>query len=153
MHATSLALRCAEETAQVQIGQITHLPTPSSTTSFPASYFDLCKEIVDVGSTIRWCQERKLLAACPACSRDMNLVSRNTSPEKRCWRCPRKACRKEVSLRAGTLFSQSHLSIEKILRILYLWSTKTPLGRMMKEVQVTSKFSIVIVTSRIDFFC
>ncbi len=56
------------------------------------------------------------------------------------WRCPRKGCQKIVSIRDGSFFSNSNLPIIKILRILHLWSTKTSLGDMMKEVDVSEHY-------------
>ena len=68
------------------------------------------------------------------------------------WRCPRKGCQKELSLRGGNFFERylfdcticlwcssflgSHLSLSIILRIIHLWSTKTPVGKTMTEVEV-----------------
>ena len=70
------------------------------------------------------------------------------------WRCPRKGCRPEVALRSGTYFegsfhmkmqflypgllsiAGSKLGIEKIMRMVYLWSVKTPLGKMKEEMEV-----------------
>ena len=49
----------------------------------------------------------------------------------------KEGCQKIVSIRTNTSFSNSNLSISKILRILHLWSTKTPLGDMLKEVDVS----------------
>ena len=85
----------------------------------------------------------------------MHLVERRKAgKEGAMWRCPRRGCRKEVSLRKGTFFEGisfddlcvmyyifilavgSNLEIKKILRILHLWSTKTPLNKMMAEVEV-----------------
>ena len=108
-------------------------------TNTVVTYYDLCKQLPDAAATVTWCQSQGLLASsvdCPACGRGMHLVARKSSPEKMGWRCPRKGCRKEVALREGSFFSKSHLEIQKILRIVHLWSTRTPLGRMMKEVQV-----------------
>ena len=34
----------------------------------------------------------------------MNLTERGSGPEGLGWRCPRKGCRKEASLRVGTFF-------------------------------------------------
>ena len=62
--------------------------------------------------------------------------------ERVLWRCPRKGCRREVSLRKDTFFEGSHLEIEKILRILHLWSTKTPLNKMRVEVEVSTKTAV-----------
>ena len=73
----------------------------------PLSYWDLCHELVDHDTTIRWCQTLKLLPSSKSCScgRVMNLViRRNRSPEERGWRCPRKGCLKEVALRKGMFF-------------------------------------------------
>ena len=41
---------------------------------------------------------------CPRCGRDMNLADRGSGPEGLAWCCPRKDCRKEVSIRVGTFF-------------------------------------------------
>ena len=104
------------------------LAAPAATQSATRiTYCNLCKEPTDLDSVITWCQRRKLLAEekdCPACGREMRLVNKKGNPEKRMWRCPRKGCRKEVSVRTGTFFAQSHLEIEKILPILHLWSTR-----------------------------
>ena len=72
----------------------------------PMTYFELCGELVDHATTIRWCQKLKLLPSSKMCScgRGMHLVKRKDSPEQLGWRCPRKGCRKEVTLRKGTFF-------------------------------------------------
>ena len=74
----------------------------------PLSYRDLCAQTVDVASTIRWCQSLKLLRSNLMCScgRGMNLVE--AGKEGVLWRCPRKGCRREVSLRKDTFFVQTH---------------------------------------------
>ena len=67
----------------------------------------------DGASTVYWCQRHKLLSdskICPKCGRDMHLVKRkDVTPEGMCWRCPRKGCRKEVSLRSGTYFEGTNM--------------------------------------------
>ena len=124
------------------------------------SYGDLCVAVSDGLSAIHWAQRHHLLPDsknCPHCGRGMNLADRGTGPEGLGWRCPRKGCRKEVSLRVGTFFeginrrvlgicrviavvtlSGSHLEIATILRIIHLWSTKTPVGKMAFELSVSS---------------
>ena len=49
----------------------------------PLTYFELCRELVDHDSTIRWCQMMKLLPSSKTCScgRAMNLVKRKSSPD------------------------------------------------------------------------
>eukprot|EP00731_Ephydatia_muelleri_P039177 Em1181g1a len=72
----------------------------------------------------------------------MNLVKRKSIPEERGWRCPRKGCLKEVALRKGTFFEGSHLEILQILRLLHLWSTKTPVGKAQDELKVGSATAV-----------
>ena len=88
----------------------------------PVSYCDLCRALSNTPTTVTWCQRQKLLATdmdCHACGRDMRLVKRK-SPEGQGWRCPRKACRKEVTLRKNTFFAGSHLQLELILWLIHL---------------------------------
>ncbi|KAL5475438.1 hypothetical protein EMCRGX_G025255 [Ephydatia muelleri] len=58
----------------------------------------------------------------------MHLVQRKGCPECMAWRCPRKGCRKVSPLRKGSFFEGSHLPIEVILRLIHMWSVKTPIS-------------------------
>ena len=118
------------------------------------TYFNLCKNLMETDAAITWCQRLKLLPSSKWCScgRGMHLVNRKGCSDGVTWRCPRKGCRKELSLRGGTFFEGylfycticllcssflgSHLSLSIILRIIHLWSTKTPVGKTMTEVEV-----------------
>ena len=72
------------------------------------SYGDLCVAVSNGRSAIHWCQRHHLIPnvskQCPRCGWDMNLADRGSGPEGLAWRCPRKGCRKEVSIRVGTFF-------------------------------------------------
>ncbi|KAL5515970.1 hypothetical protein EMCRGX_G001225 [Ephydatia muelleri] len=120
----------------------------------PMTYFELCGELVDHATTIRWCQKLKLLPSSKMCScgRGMHLVKRKDSPEQLGWRCPRKGCRKEVTLRKGTFFEGTHLEIQVILRLQHLWSTKTPVGKAQDEVKVGSATAVDWYNFCIQFF-
>ena len=62
-----------------------------------------------------------------SCNSEMKMnVGRST------FRCTSRTCRREVSIRKGTLFYGSRLSTSQILRIAYLWIHKVPKGSMMK---------------------
>eukprot|EP00731_Ephydatia_muelleri_P030038 Em0021g561a len=110
------------------------------------TYRDLCRALSDVESTVHWCQRHKLLAerkSCPKCGREMHLVKRKAvNKEEMGWRCPRKGCRLEVALRSGTFFEGSKLGIEKIMRMVYLWSVKTPLVKMKEEIEVAAQTAV-----------
>ena len=109
------------------------------------SYWDLAKALTDIPAAICWCRDRKLLAtemACEACGRECREVKRPRYPDGVCWRCPRKGCQKEYSLRHNSYFSNSKLSLENTLRILHNSSTKTPLGDMMQEMKIASQAAV-----------
>ena len=106
------------------------------------SYWDLAQALTDIPTTIRWCRDRQLLAAemvCESCGKECREVKRPRYPEGVCWRCPRKGCQKLFSLRHNSCFSNSKLSVEMILRLLHNWSTRTPLGDVIKEVKIGSE--------------
>ena len=72
------------------------------------SFSDLCVAVADPEESVYWCQRHKLLPESIGmkCTRDMHLVTRDDShgAEGMVWRCPRKGCQKEVSLRSCTFF-------------------------------------------------
>ncbi|KAL5488552.1 hypothetical protein EMCRGX_G017506 [Ephydatia muelleri] len=72
----------------------------------------------------------------------MLLVKREGSCYGVTCRCPRKGCRKELALRGGTFFEGSHLSLLSILRIIHLWSTKTPVAKTISEFEVTDQSAV-----------
>ena len=105
------------------------------------TYRELSLALFDGEAAVHWCQRHKLLSdsnMCPKCGTDMRLVKRKgTNPENMGCRCPRKGCRKEVALRSRTFFEGSHLLISQILSMIYFWSTKTPVGKVMAEVDIS----------------
>ena len=107
----------------------------------PLSYRDLCAQTVDVASTIRWCQSLKLLRSNLMCScgRGMNLVEREKAgKEGVLWRCPRKRCRREVSLRKDTFFEGSHLEIEDPSPVVH----QDPFKQDEVEVEISRKTAV-----------
>ena len=107
----------------------------------PLSYRDLCAQTVDVASTIRWCQSLKLLRSNLMCScgRGMNLVEREMAgKEGVLWRCPRKRCRREVSLRKDTFFEGSHLEIEDPSPVVH----QDPFKQDEVEVEISRKTAV-----------
>ena len=121
------------------------------------SYGDLCVAVSNGRSAVHWCQRHHLIPnskQCPRCGRYMNLADRGSGPEGLAWRCPRKGCRKEVSIvlehflkvkvKKYKIFSDnhdyiqvSHLEIATILRIIHLWCMKTAVGKMAAELSVS----------------
>ena len=59
------------------------------------------------------------------------------------WRCSNKECHKKVSIRKDRWFAGSHLKIEQILKLTYLWVYKTEREFIKREVRIGSKHSVV----------
>ena len=86
------------------------------------TYKSLYKAIDTENDAIRFCMENGLLLrnrTC-TCGREMRLKTRTSGKTLgHFFRCDRYKCEKEVSLRRGTFFSGSKLSIAKIVEVLY----------------------------------
>ncbi|KAA3670442.1 uncharacterized protein DEA37_0003830 [Paragonimus westermani] len=52
----------------------------------------------------------------------MSFVKKARYGDGYIWKCPNKQCNKEVSIRKGTFFEGSHLSIATIIRFTYYWA-------------------------------
>lgn len=110
------------------------------TTVTISSYWELAQQLTSIDTTMAWCINNGLLAQSRMCScgSACRKVARTRYPEGFVWRCPRKGCQKLLSLRDGSFFSNSNLSLQMILRILYLWSVRTPLNAVINETKASS---------------
>ena len=73
------------------------------------------------------------------CGNAMALSTRPKLTDQHCFRCHERGCQKEVSVRHGTFFSQSHLSLYQILKIIYYWSYEISSQKnLMRECQLGS---------------
>ena len=55
------------------------------------------------------------------CRRNMVLEERNSKDGYR-WRCPYARCRSPESIRAGSFFSKSKLTLQQLIMLIYGWS-------------------------------
>lgn len=115
--------------------------------SKPITIKDLAIKCQNVALAIPWLLSLGLLhdfsGACPECE-DGHIY---LAPDKSVrdgfkWRCNRRHCRKTWSICMKTWFAKSHLSIEKIMTITYLWVYKAPYDFIAREVGI-SKATIV----------
>eukprot|EP00644_Phytophthora_capsici_P016991 jgi/Phyca11/21129/fgenesh1_pg.PHYCAscaffold_83_\ len=111
------------------------------------SFDDVMRATADERSCIDFCQAKGLLARrmlCAECDGDMRLCppSANASEDKAKrwrWRCSRKGCRKERSLRAGSFFAKMKLTLCQCVRLMYFWASSLPAGVAMAWVGVSDK--------------
>ena len=113
--------------------------------SRPVNLRKLTEVVEDRDSLILWLISKGLLAnqpVCPSgCGCNLRMI-KDKSIDGVIWRCPRKACRKKVSLRHGSFFAGSHLSLRQIILIVYYWARNTKLSETAHEVEV-SEHSLV----------
>ena len=76
------------------------------------------------------------------CGTSCREVPFKKASEQKMWRCPRKGCQNRISLREGSYFFGSKLSLEVILRITFLWVMRTPVGKAAKEMGISNKTTI-----------
>ncbi len=106
---------------------------------------DLILTVPDTDSAIRFCAERHLLANtndCQRCNRPRRISKdAHAGKDGIIWRC--YSCQSRKSIRSGSFFEKSHLSLDQIILFTYCWSKDWPLkdcaaesGGMAKHTQV-----------------
>ena len=58
------------------------------------------------------------------------------------WRCPVSTCEQSVSLRSGTFFEKSRLSLKQSLVLFYWWAREYPVTDAGEEAEVDRKTAI-----------
>ena len=64
-------------------------------------------------------------ATCLSCTSMMDWKTRNNIKDGYTWRCTNPACRKMLTIRHGSFFEGSKLTLQMGLHIIYLWSIDT----------------------------
>ncbi|XP_069670128.1 uncharacterized protein [Periplaneta americana] len=97
---------------------------------------------------ISFLQYMKLLSqrySCPVCNDDMSLVKRAQVSDGYEWQCTKRRRRGPAeekhrvtrSLRKGTWFSQSKLTLEEITLLMYFWVQELPQKFVMEETKMS----------------
>lgn len=81
---------------------------------------------------------------CLKCNHSMRLELNGSNYRWKCYhRIDGKKCNYAVSLKTGTIFACSHLSILQICMIANLWVDNVHLGVIRKQVRIMSQHTIV----------
>lgn len=93
---------------------------------------------------IRWCEDHHLLPSEVACSRcyGRTYLTPASNGDGYVWRCRRKGCQARVSIRNGTIFEYSKLTLPKVLQLIYWWAKDMPVTRAAEEVGVSEGTAI-----------
>ena len=115
-----------------------------------------------IENLIAYLQRKGLLATnkqCPNCASTMVLQRRSDTEDKYRynsgllilhsliksdlrWRCPVGRCKKSVSLRDGTFFEKTRISLRQYLLLIYWWSRQYPVTDAAQESEVCRSMAI-----------
>jgi transposase-like protein len=97
-------------------------------------------------SCIEWLMEIRLLAPlrrCPTCQDEMRLVDTTNVKDGKLWLCSKRTCKnKKLSIRLGSFFEKSKLSLPTLVLFIYLWSRGMSLLQIQTECEISEKTSI-----------
>lgn len=103
-----------------------------------------------MSSTIDFLMKFGLLKSKNFCTRkgcnaqEMKVGKKSGVSDGSVWRCPNKNCKSTKSLREGSIFSKSKLSLQTLLRLTYYWSPDSfTIRKIREETEVGSDKSII----------
>ncbi len=120
----------------------THLLDPTTIPQQPQELIqewtlrNLSLATTTIEDTIKFLVKHKLLAncsTCTACNRLRTIHQDHTKSDSIIWDCPNRQCRSKKSIREGSFFSGSQLSLVKVLTFIYCWTEEYPLFRCSRE--------------------
>ena len=111
-------------------------------------YDDLVLLLESEGNVHGWLRERGLLGSyggvCESCGVGFMFVRKDCSKRDGCvWRRSSKKCNRKISIRKGSWFEGSHLSIDVILKLTYYWVYNCCNDFVMNELRIGSKHTVV----------
>ena len=102
---------------------------------------------------ISFLQSKHLLAAqkqC-ACGTAMELQDRKDINDGCRWCCPH--CNKRITIRDGSFFEKSKLTLQKWLILIYWWARQYPVTDAAEEAEVTKATAIQVLKYYYYFHC
>ena len=91
---------------------------------------------------IEWLANYRLIAneqECRKCHFPMSIKMNKNLTDGFLWECVDQKCRARITLRHGSFFSNSHLPLWKIVRLIHLWSSDTSRITIMFELDISSQ--------------
>lgn len=108
------------------------------------NFLSLSSVVHDNKSSIQFLQRRGILHTSRKCSKghDMNL---SVSDSQERWRCSRRECRQDITIRKDTWLEGSKLSFRQIVMFIYCWSSE------MTNVKFTEKELDICQETTVDW--
>jgi len=89
-----------------------------------------------------WMRQSGLLATnviCRKCGAPMEEREYERVADKVTWRCPLRQCRTITSIRHGSFFERSHLTLKSLIDLLYYWSIELPNLEIQYQLEIEDK--------------
>uniref|UniRef100_A0A0P4WJT7 ISXO2-like transposase domain-containing protein n=1 Tax=Scylla olivacea TaxID=85551 RepID=A0A0P4WJT7_SCYOL len=102
----------------------------------------------DPTPVITWLQQKELLrraVQCEKCHNNMNWTKHSKCVDRVVWKCQTKGCTKykgTTSIRTGSFFARSRLSLQKWVHIMYLWSERIGETTASRQINLSEKTTI-----------
>ena len=95
-------------------------------------------------SSIQWLATRRMLknsVQCATCNDPCTLNRYSQGMDGFRWRC--NECNYTLCVRDDSFFSQSHLTLQKLVLLVYFWALQTPQKDIKRELDVTQDHTTV----------
>ena len=115
----------------------------------PLVYDDIYEITRDSYNLIVWLQERGAIGDfsrdCVRCFEGRLTLKKDSSYGRDgfIWRCTKKECGYKVSVRAGSWFENSHLTLKEIVKLTYYWVHKTRQETVRRELRINCEETVV----------
>ena len=102
----------------------------------------LFETVATPDAAIAFCKERGLIADAPDCRYCRHPLTWSVKTDHAdgfSWRCTHRGCRKRsrnCSIRHGSWFSDSKMSLKKILKLTYYWAARATTSAAIRETSV-----------------
>lgn len=99
----------------------------------------------DTLPVIIWMKQHLLLHSsmqCPSCNNNCSWTKKSSTRDKYVWRCMTKECRAfkfDHSIRHGSFFAKSRISLQQWLNVIWLWSARTSQKQAVALSSVSSR--------------
>lgn len=104
---------------------------------------DLHRNTSSLEDTVYWLTKHGLLAnkqTCPECEEPMKIYNCKQSIDLLEWRC--RPCKCKKSIRNGSFFENSKLSLDKLITLIYWWTTDAKQDIVIRETGI-SRVSVI----------
>ena len=104
---------------------------------------ELGAQLIDTDACVRWLAERALIRnnlVCGTCRSPCRIHLQRDSPDGKRWYCGQ--CNIRTSIRDGSLFAKSKLSLKEIIAIIFCWANDLPQRFIQQESRVTNECTV-----------